>query len=365
MTLTLSGRALPMVGRARVYVCGITPYDTTHVGHAATFVWTDVAVRVLRHTGVEVEVCRNVTDVDDDMVEQARRQGVDWRTLGTEQSYRFEEDMRLLRVSRPTYEPFTRNFMEEVVALSAALLEKGVAYEREGTVYFRGAGVHERAGLDRERALGLAAERGGKPDDPRKDDPLDVPLWQRSAPGEPSWPSPWGAGRPGWHAECTAMAITLLGPAVDLHAGGEDLVFPHHAYEAAQAEELTGVRPFARGWMHVGMVMLGGEKMAKSTGNLVFVHDLLEKWPAEALRLLIVDRHWREPWEFAEDDLGRAADRVDRLWSEAGRRRFDDASEEAAVSSLLSDLDASRALAIAEEAGGRTARTVGSILGIL
>lgn len=365
MTLRIAGRPLPVVGRARVYVCGITPYDTTHVGHAATFVWTDVAARVLRHTGVEVEVCRNVTDVDDDMLEQARQQGADWRTLGTEQTYRFEEDMHRLRVTKPSYEPFSRNFVDEVIALTAGLLDRGVAYERDGHVFFRGASVHDRAGIDRDRALSLAAERGGRPDDPRKDDPLDVPLWQRSLGDEPAWPSPWGLGRPGWHAECTAMALSLLGASVDLHAGGDDLRFPHHAYEAAQAEALTGVVPFARAWMHVGMVMLGGKKMAKSTGNLVFVHDLVDKWPPEALRLLILDRRWNEPWEFVEDDLAAATDRVERLWSQAGRRKVDEIAESAAAAALVDDLDTRRALEIAEESGGRAARTVGSIMGVL
>src|SRR2546423_4312895 len=364
MALAVAGRPVPVVGRARVYVCGITPYDTTHVGHAATFIWSDVAARVLRHTGVEVDVCRNITDIDDDMMEQARRQGIDWRTLGNEQAFRFEEDMRRLRVTKPTYEPYTRNFIDEVVELAGALLEREAAYERDGSVFFKGETVYERAGIDRDEALAIAAERGGRPDDPKKDNPLDVPVWQSAEPDEPSWPSPWGPGRPGWHAECTAMCLTLLGTSIDLHSGGEDLRFPHHAYEAAQAEAVTGVAPFARSWMHVGMVRLGGEKMAKSTGNLVFVHDLLEKWPPEALRLLILDRPWGEPWDFEEGDLALATDRVDRLWSQAGRRRHDEAAEERAIRALLDDLDAGYALELAQEAGGHTARTVGTLLGI-
>jgi cysteinyl-tRNA synthetase len=161
------------------------------------------------------------------------------------------------------------------------------------------------------------------------------------------------------------MAMSLLGPSLDLHSGGSDLAFPHHAYEAAQAEAVTGVRPFARAWMHVGMVNLDGEKMSKSKGNLVFVRDLLERWPAEALRLLLLDRRYDDVWDFAEDDMAAAADRVDRLWSQAGRRRDDDAAEKAAVAALLDDLDAHTALAVAEETGGRTARTIGSLLGVL
>ena len=171
----------------------------------------------------------------------------------------------------------------------------------------------ETVGLSREEATSLAAERGGHPDDPNKDDPLDAALWVRSIGDEPAWPSPWGPGRPGWHAECTAMALTTFGATVDLHAGGADLAFPHHAYEAAQAEAFTGVRPFARSWMHVGTVMAGGQKMAKSTGNLVFVHDLLERWSAAAIRFLILSRPWHESWEFDESELDRAENELEEL----------------------------------------------------
>lgn len=365
MSLRLGGRLLPVIGRARVYVCGITPYDTTHLGHAATFVWTDAAVRVLRRQGVEVEVCRNITDVDDDLLAEARATGVDWRHLATRETYRFEEDMRALRIPRPTAEPQSHNFVDEVVALAAALLELGHAYEREGSVYFRGAGVPERVGLGRAEAERLAGERGGRLDDPAKDDPLDVVVWQRSAAGEPAWPSPWGAGRPGWHAECTAMALATLGPAVDLHGGGADLAFPHHAYEAAQAEAVTGVVPFSRRWMHVGTVRHGGAKIAKSTGNLVFVHDLLERWPAEAVRLLILDRRWDEPWDFREDDLDAAADRVDRLSVHAGRPLHRPEAEAEVLAALGDDLDVPRALDVAEEAGGSAARVLGDVLAVL
>ncbi len=367
MTLRIDGRVVPVVGKARVYVCGITPYDTTHLGHAATFVWTDVAVRVLRHLGVPVEVCRNITDVDDPLIEEARRRGVDWRSLATQQTFRFEEDMRLLGVQRPTYEPKSHDHIDDVVTLAESLVTLGAAYARNGSVFFRGAGVAERAGIDRATALRTSAARGGRPDDPDKDDPLDMAVWQRSAPGEPSWDSPWGPGRPGWHAECTAMALANLGTGIDLHGGGADLMFPHHAYEAALAEAVTGVAPFARSWMHVGTVLYRGEKIAKSTGNLVFVHDLLERFPAEAVRLLILDRDWRDPWEYREDDLADAADRLQRLRALASRPGGG-AAERAttvAVDALYDDLDAPRSLAIAAEAGGSALKTVGGLLGIL
>ena len=365
MTLRLNGRAVPIIGTARIYVCGITPYGTTHLGHAATFVWIDVLARVLRHTGVEVEVCRNITDVDDDMLEQARRQHDDWRMLAARQTYRFEDDMRLLRVGRPTFEPQAHAYVDEVIALTGALLAAGAAYEHEGAVYQRGAAVAERAGLARDEALALLAEHGARPEDAKGEDPLDAPVWQRSADDEPSWPSPWGPGRPGWHAECAAMALATLGPGIDVHGGGADLTFPHHAFEAAQAEDATGVRPFARSWLHAGTVTIGGAKMAKSTGNLVLVHDLLDdNWPPGAIRLLLIDRPWSESWDYRQEDLAAAGDRLDRLWSRAGTSSTDPASEQAAVDALLDDLDVPRALDIAEEAGGHTLRAVGALLGL-
>ena len=365
MTLRLNGRTVPVIGTARIYVCGITPYGTTHLGHASTFVWIDVLARVLRRTGVEVEVCRNITDIDDDMLEQARRQHDDWRMLAARQTYRFEDDMRHLRVGQPTYEPQAHVYVDEVIALAGALLDAGVAYERGGAVYQRGAAVVEGAGLDRETALTMIADHGGGGDDPAKDDPLDTPVWKRSVEGEPAWPSPWGPGRPGWHSECAAMALATLGPGIDVHGGGADLAFPHHAYEAAQAEDATGVRPFARSWLHAGTVTVGGEKMAKSTGNLVLVHDLLEdNWPPGAIRLLLVDRPWAEPWDYSAEALAGAATRLDRLWSRAGTSTSDPASEQAAVGALLDDLDVPRALDIAEEAGGHALRTIGALLGL-
>jgi cysteinyl-tRNA synthetase len=303
MTLRLNGRAVPVIGTARIYVCGITPYGTTHLGHASTFVWIDVLARVLRHTGVEVEVCRNITDIDDDMLEQARRQHDDWRLLAARQTYRFEDDMRHLRVAHPTYEPQAHAYVDEVIALAGAQLF--------------------------------------------------------------AWPSPWGPGRPGWHSECAAMALATLGPGIDVHGGGADLAFPHHAYEAAQAEDATGVRPFARSWLHAGTVTVGGEKMAKSTGNLVLVHDLLaDNWPPGAIRLLLIDRPWAESWDYSDDALAAAASRLDRLWSRAGTSAADGPSEQAAFDALLDDLDVPRALDIAEEAGGHALRSVGAVLGL-
>ncbi|MFC5993131.1 class I tRNA ligase family protein [Pseudonocardia hispaniensis] len=362
--LHIGGAPLPVVGRARMYICGITPYDTTHLGHAATFVWSDVAVRVLRHLGVEVDVCRNVTDVDDVLDAAAARAGARFDSYAAVQQFRFDRDMAALGVRRPTHEPRAHVHVPQVVTLAAALLEKGVAYLRDGTVWFRGAGVPERAGLDPETARELSVEFGDAAGPPGREDPADVVLWRAAVPGEPAWPSPWGDGRPGWHAECAAMALTTLGPAMDLHAGGADLRFPHHAYESAMAEAITGVRPFARAWMHVGTVLVDGRKMAKSTGNLVLVSEVLKNVPAEALRLLLIDRQWAQPWDYRPEGLDAAGARLERLYAAAARGLDDDAAVAAVTAALQNDLDVPRALEVAEEAGGAAARLALRVLGL-
>ncbi len=363
--LRIAGRPLPVVGRARMYVCGITPYDTTHLGHAATFVWADTAARVLRHLGVEVEVCRNVTDVDDVLTAAAARAGSPYDSFAAVGKFHFDRDMEALGVRPPAHEPRAHNHVRQVAALAAGLLGTGSAYVANGSVYFPGADVPAAAGLEQATALSLAAEYGDDPDDPAKQDPFDVAIWKASAPGEPAWPSPWGPGRPGWHAECAAMALTILGPAIDLHGGGADLRFPHHAYETAMAQTLTGVRPFARGWMQVGTVLVDGRKMAKSTGNLVLVGDVLADHPAAALRLLLLDRTWSQAWNYDPAGLAAAEAKLDRLYTAAGRPDGALAAAETAVTdALLDDLDVSGALAVAEEAGGTTARTALGVLGL-
>ncbi len=360
----IGGTRLPILGTGRIYVCGITPYDTTHLGHAATFVWADLAARVLRLTGHPVEVCRNITDVDDHLLTEAKEQGVPWKSLATQQSYRFERDMDLLGLVHPAFEPRSHDHVDGVTGLAVELLARGLAYERNGSVYFRGDTVHQSVGLSREEAMSLATERGGHPDDPNKDDPLDAALWVHSIGDEPAWPSPWGPGRPGWHAECTAMALTTFGATMDLHVGGADLAFPHHAYEAAQAEAFTGVRPFARSWMHVGTVMVGGEKMAKSTGNLVFVHDMLERWSAAAIRLLILSRRWHASWELDESELDRAESELEELRVVKAKSGGSAAATKEVRRALFDDLDLQQALAVAKEEGGQLLHDLTHLLGL-
>src|SRR5437762_3047815 len=227
---TLRGTTLPLVGRARVYACGITPYDVTHVGHAAAFVWVDTLARVLREAGAEVIICRNVTDVDDVLLAAADRAGSPYDRFAAIQQFYFDQDMAALGVGQPALQPRAHAYIGQVIALAAGLLDRGAADERGGQVWFRGAAAARAAVPDRDLALRLAAEYGDDPADPAKDDPFDVAVWRASKSGEPGWASPWGTGRPGWHAECAAMALHAFGPAVDAQAGGGDLPFPHHAY---------------------------------------------------------------------------------------------------------------------------------------
>jgi L-cysteine:1D-myo-inositol 2-amino-2-deoxy-alpha-D-glucopyranoside ligase len=366
-TLTLSGNLLPLPGRARIYACGITPYDVTHLGHAATFVWVDTLARILRAAGTEVILCRNVTDVDDVLLAAANRAGSPYDRYAAIQQFYFDRDMAALGVLEPALQPRAHAFIGQVIALATGLLARGDAYLRDGSVYFSGAATAVQSGLDRDTALRLSAEYGDRPDDPAKADPFDVVIWQavrEYSADVVAWPSPWGPGRPGWHAECAAMSLHAFGPAIDIHAGGADLRFPHHAYQAALAERFTGVTPFARARLNAGVVTLAGAKMAKSTGNLVLVSDLLVHHSAAAVRLLILAHAWAESWDYVPADLDLAAQRLERLQIAAGRPDMSDAAVDAVRAALADDLDVPTALAIADESGGQAARVLGSLLGL-
>jgi cysteinyl-tRNA synthetase len=359
--LRLSGHPLPTVSPARLYVCGITPYDVTHLGHAATFIWSDAMRSVLKLAGVEATVCRNVTDVDDVLDRAAHARGRAYDEFALYQEYLFERDMAALRVHPPAHEPRARHHINQVRQLAVALLAGGHAYQRDGHIYFRGAGVVDRAGLGREQALALSAEYGDEPDDPLRDDPFDVAVWRPSTGEQPAWPSPWGPGRPGWHAECAAMAMSVLGASVDVLAGGADLRFPHHAYQAAMVEAASAVAPFARSHLHVGTVYQAGAKMAKSTGNLTLVADLLREHQPAAVRLLVLNRAWHEPWDFHPADLAAASGTLDALYTAAGRPGTDSAAVTAA---LLDNLDVPRAVAAAVDQGGEAARMLLRVLAL-
>jgi cysteinyl-tRNA synthetase len=320
----------PVDDRVTLYVCGITPYDTTHLGHAFINVVYDTLVRYLRWRGLAVRYVQNVTDIDDDILRKAKELGLAWDELGARETQEYLADLRALNVAMPDYYVKASDETAQMIRLIEALLAKGLAYVRDGWVYYavrrdpdfgklaEAAGYHGYASW-----LATANERGNHPDDPRKDDPLDFVLWQAQQPGEPAWPSPWGPGRPGWHIECSAMATKYLGPRIDIHGGGTDLVFPHHTSEIAQSENGTGVRPFVRTWMHAAMVEEGGEKMSKSLGNLVLVRDLLSRFSPDAVRLMVLSQHYRDAWEYSEDAMRASAVRAVRLAAAATLDRGD------------------------------------------
>jgi len=346
-----------------MYTCGITPYDSAHLGHAATYLTYDVLQRRLRDLGHETRCVRNVTDVDDDILRKARELGVHFLDLAAEEIARFDEQMGALGLIAPYREPRATSAIPDILGFIGMVLDSGYAYQSHGAVYFS-VSSFDRFGqishLERSEMLELAAERGGNPDDPAKRDPLDFVLWQPSLPDEPAWESLWGPGRPGWHIECSALAMRELGLPVDLHGGGSDLIYPHHECEAAQSEAATG-EPFVHHWMHVGMVCLDGEKMSKSLGNLVFVGELLKEHEAAAIRLALLSQHYRSTWEWSDVLMEAAEARLAR-WRAAGSG---EAGLEAARARLDDDLDAPGALAAidaASRSGGVSAAA--ALLGV-
>lgn len=311
---------VPIDNTVRVYVCGITPYDTTHLGHAFLYVSFDALIRYLTARGHTVKYVQNVTDIDDDVLRKSRELGIAWDDLGKRETARFLNDMDALNVRRPDVYAKATEQIPQIIEIVAGLIEQGYAYESEGCVFFSVKsdpefGQMARAiGLnDYDAMLKIANERGNFPEDTRKRDPLDFVLWQAQAPGEPAWESPWGPGRPGWHIECSAMALRYLGPQIDIHGGGGDLAFPHHTCEIAQSEHFSGKVPFSRFWLHAGMVHQDGEKMSKSLGNLTLVSDLLKDYSADAIRVTLLSHHYRYPWECFPADLAFATGMVEQF----------------------------------------------------
>ncbi|MGD9710607.1 MAG: cysteine--tRNA ligase [Thermomicrobiales bacterium] len=289
-----------------MYVCGVTPYDTTHAGHAFNFLTFDIIARYVRYQGGEITYVQNVTDIDDDILRKASELGMSWLELGERETEKFLTDMRNLNALDPDHYVKATEHTPEMIELIAALIEKDLAYVSNGSVYFDVNADPEFGKLSRiprSEMLPVANDRGNNPDDPLKRNPLDFVLWQAAAPGEPTWPSPWSDGRPGWHIECSAMAIRYLGPSIDIHGGGSDLIFPHHECEIAQSENATGVEPFSHHWVHVGMVEYEGEKMSKSLGNLVLVSDVLQSYSSDVFRLYAFSHHYREPWEYVDSEI--------------------------------------------------------------
>jgi L-cysteine:1D-myo-inositol 2-amino-2-deoxy-alpha-D-glucopyranoside ligase len=377
----------PASGVARMYVCGITPYDATHVGHANTYVTFDLLHRAWRDAGLEVDYVQNVTDVDDPLLERARATGVDWQELAEQQIQLYREDMAALDVLPPTALVGAVEAIPQIAALIERLQDRGAVYPVDDAqfpdLYFAqdsDAGFGSLARLPEAEALAVFGDRGGDPDRSGKKNALDCLVWRLAREDEPSWPSAFGAGRPGWHVECTAIALDRLGPGFDVQGGGSDLVFPHHEMSAGHGRVATG-QEFASAYLHSGMVALDGEKMSKSRGNLIFVSRLRESGvDPMAIRLALLAHHYRDDWEWSDQVLAAAQERLAH-WREAVRLDSGVNADEVVAqmrSALALDLDAPTALAAVDawagastamdtddtEAPGLVARACSALLGV-
>ncbi|WP_338743434.1 cysteine--1-D-myo-inosityl 2-amino-2-deoxy-alpha-D-glucopyranoside ligase [Actinomadura luteofluorescens] len=365
---------------ARMYVCGITPYDATHLGHANTYLAFDLVNRVWRDLGHRVHYVQNTTDVDDPLLERARQTGEDWRALADREIQLFRDDMTALRVLPPDRYVGAVESIPLIIEMIEKLRGRDAAYEVDGDVYFPIASdpaFGQVSRLTREEMAPLFAERGGDPDRSGKRDPLDALLWMARRPGEPGWDSPFGEGRPGWHVECSAISIEYLGMAFDVEGGGSDLAFPHHEMGASHAQVATGERPHARAYVHTGMVGLDGEKMSKSRGNLVFVSKLRESGADPmAIRTALLAHHYRSDWEWTPGALDEAAARLGRWRAAAARPSGPPAAPLAAAvrEALADDLGTPAALAAVdswasadgtdEAAPAQAAAIVDALLGV-
>ena len=330
-----------------MYVCGITPYDSTHLGHANTYLTYDLVIRRLEDLGHTVEMVRNVTDVDDSILPKARELGIPFLELAATEMKRFHGDMEALNMRPPVAEPRATESIDEIIDLVQKLADGGHTYSKEGTTWFDVSTAPNfglLSGMAEDTMLALAAERGGTPADLRQRNPLDFILWQPSADDEPSWDSPFGPGRPGWHIECSAMSWSRFGETLDLHGGGSDLIFPHHECELAQSEHGYGTT-FVRHWMHAGMVGYQGTKMSKSLGNLVFVSELVKTHAPQAVRLALMGHHYRDDWEWFDGDIDDGQERFARILAaiDAGTGPDPTTTLANVRAALDNDLDAPRA----------------------
>ena len=350
-----------------MYTCGITPYDATHLGHAFTFISYDVLMRRLIDMGHTVKCVRNVTDVDDPLFAKARELGVHYLDLAAGEEARFDADMKALNALEVYSTPRASSAISDIRGFIGMVMERGYAYESGGSVYFDVSKFPQFGSVshyDEATMIAFAKERGGNVEDPNKRNPLDFVLWHPSLVDEPSWDTLWGAGRPGWHIECSALALRELGTTIDLHGGGSDLIFPHHECERAQSEAATGV-PFSRHWMHVAMVFMDGHKMSKSRGNLVFVDKLRAEHDPRAIRLGLIEHHYRIEWEWDQGLMARNERRLE-AWM-AAASSSDDSLLADVRAALDDDLDSPRAVSLIDEAAARGigVRASAELLGVL
>ncbi len=349
-----------------MYTCGITPYDATHLGHAATFIAYDVLQRHLIDKGHTVKCVRNVTDVDDPLFAKARQLGVHYLDLAAGEEARFERDMVALNALPVASTPRASSAIPDIRGFIGMVLDQGYAYEAGGSVYFDVSKFDSFGSVSNytvDEMIALARQRGGNVDDPNKRHALDFVLWQPSADDEPSWDTMWGAGRPGWHIECSALALRELGTTIDLHGGGTDLIFPHHECERAQSEAATG-EPFVKHWMHTALISKDGHKMSKSLGNLVFVDRLRIEWEPMAIRLALIEHHYRFEWEWDDELMPRNAARLEAWRSSADGY---DGDLLAIVREFLDDdLDTPNAVAAVDAAAatGESTSAAAALLGV-
>lgn len=299
-------------GAVSMYVCGVTVYDHCHIGHARANIVFDIVYRYLKYAGYAVTYVRNYTDVDDKIINRANERGITSKELSEEYIRAFDEDMEALGLQKPTHQPKATDYIPQIVDLVSTLIERGLAYKSAGDVYFavdKFPGYLKLSKRNMEEMLAGARIATGE----LKRNPMDFALWKTAKPGEPSWPSPWGEGRPGWHIECSAMSMDLLGPSFDIHGGGKDLVFPHHENEIAQSEGTTG-KPFVKYWMHNGFVNINQEKMSKSLGNFFTIREILKKYDPEVVRFFILSAHYRSPIDFSDQNLDDAKAGLSRFY---------------------------------------------------
>ncbi len=391
---TLTGQAQEFVpsdgNTVKMYVCGVTPYSSTHVGHAFSYVIFDVLRRYLEYSGYDVRHVQNFTDVDDKIIKRAREQGIDSEELAEQFIEDFFRAMDALNVQRAHVYPRATQEIPPIIETIKDLIDKGYAYPAGGDVFFRVTRSQDYGKLSHRTLDGMIAGARVEVDE-HKEHPMDFVLWKGARTGEPAWDSPWGPGRPGWHIECTAMATTYLGKSLDIHGGGQDLIFPHHENEIAQSEASTGHQPFSRFWVHNGLLRLGENKMSKSLGNMVSVEEALERHDPDSLRLYFLSSHYRSPLQFTEEGcaaMERSAERLRHALSRDDARDDDSTGQaldpapyrERFLEAMDDDLNTPRALAVlfdlardinrCQDSGGKAKdaqdalRHLGGILGV-
>jgi len=378
---------LPYGNEVKMYVCGVTPYDESHIGHAMSYIVFDAIKRYLQFRGYKVKYVQNITDIDDKIIARANKLGVSTTELAGKFTQSYFDDMDALNIARADIYPRATEEIPKIIEVIQGLVDKGHAYPSQGSVYFRVGSVTDYGKLSHRSLESMistsTAEMG------EKENPMDFALWKAAKPGEPSWESPWGQGRPGWHIECSAMSLKYLGDRIDIHGGGQDLIFPHHENEIAQSEGFTGAKPFVKYWLHNGLLQLGEDKMSKSVGNLVTIKEALEKYSADALRIFVLGSHYRSPLTYSEEALeaaGRGADRLrqvvegegggkkdgGKIDTESYRQRFIEAMDDdlntpqalAALFDLARDINRASDEGYSIAAGQKLLKELSTVLGL-